>query len=234
MRSPSRWVHRQREFGHVPPRLARTRRLLGDPGRVLSVVYPSVTATEFPRPARAGHWPTEPATFRLTIRGLGARPLPSQLRARDSRSPWRPAPGGHPPAKRRLGAPFRPVNTRHLGSADAKQPCHPFVHGPTSGDVTRGHLWPGRRAGGPARSRQGPSGAAATRSGSRPTQAPTYQEAGFSTMDSKRIAPVTLSRRRKRKGWSTTIGCSGNGVAVAMTSIRVAAAAVVPFGVTWR
>jgi len=58
------------------------------------------------------------------------------------------------------------------------------------------------------------------------------QDAGFSTMDSKRIAPVTLSRRRKRKGWSMTIGSVLTGVAVAMTPIPVAAAAVVPFGVT--
>ena len=68
--------------------------------------------------------------------------------------------------------------------------------------------------------------------GADPSNAEGHQDAGFSTMDSKRIAPVTLSRRRKRKGWSMTIGSVLTGVAVAMTPIPVAAAAVVPFGVT--
>ena len=68
--------------------------------------------------------------------------------------------------------------------------------------------------------------------GADPSNPEGHQDAGFSTIDSKRIAPVTLSRRRKRKGWSMTIGSVLTGVAVAMTPIPVAAAAVVPFGVT--
>ena len=53
-------------------------------------------------------------------------------------------------------------------------------------------------------------------------------------MDSKRIAPVTLSLRMKRKGWLMMIDSVPARVAVAMTPIPVAAAAVVPFGVTCR
>ncbi len=60
------------------------------------------------------------------------------------------------------------------------------------------------------------------------------QDAGFSTIDSKRIAPVASSRTRKRKGWSMTTGCVYARIAVGPTEIPVAAAAVVPFGVTCR
>ena len=60
------------------------------------------------------------------------------------------------------------------------------------------------------------------------------QEAGFSTIDSKRIAPVASSRTRNKNGWSMTIGCSVASVADIATPTPVAAAAVVPFGVTCR
>ena len=66
---------------------------------------------------------------------------------------------------------------------------------------------------------RGPSGAA--------------HDAGFSTIDSNRMAPLELSRTRNRKG---RLMCTnfGNSYADETTPIPVAAAAVVPLGVTCR
>jgi hypothetical protein len=118
-------------------------------------------------------------------------------------------------------------------SADMRTLVHPSPEfAPGHGELSAGAVVKVSSVTGPLRAGHLASGA--DRAGPGASNHNGDQDAGFSTIDSKRIAPVASSRTRKRKGWSMTTGCVYARIAVGPTEIPVAAAAVVPFGVTCR